>query len=119
MTAEPCLDVATIEKLRQIGGQEFVSQMIDLFLSYVPQKLAEARTAAQAGDLLRVQKAVHPIKSSAGNIGARPLRDLAARIEHLASDQRRESIDAMVTELEAAYAQVKAHLQEHRKELGA
>ena len=50
MNPELCLDNAPLEKLRQIGGNEFVGQMIDLFLQYVPQKLTEARAAAQAGD---------------------------------------------------------------------
>ena len=119
MSADPCLDVATIERLVQMGGKGFATEMIDLFLSYVPQKLAEARAAEQAGDLPGVSKAVHPIKSSAGHIGARPLWDLAARMEQLASDQHGESIGAMLAELEAAYEQVKAPLQARRKALGA
>ena len=118
MSAELSLDVAALEKLMRLGGKEFVTQMTDLFMSYVPQKLAEARSAAQAGDLSGVQKAVHPIKSSAANIGARPMRDLAERIEQFAIDQRGESIGADLTELEAAYTQVKALLEEHRKKLG-
>ena len=52
MNAEPCLDVATLEKLTQIGGKEFATEMINLFLSYVPKKLAEARAAGQTGDRL-------------------------------------------------------------------
>ena len=118
MNPEPFLDAVTLEKLMQMGGPEFATKMIDLFLSYVPQKLAEARAGEQAGDLLRVQKAVHPIKSSAGNIGAQPLRELATQIEHLAIDQCREPIGAKLTELETAYLQVQALLQERRKELG-
>lgn len=119
MNAEPGLDVASLEKLIQIGGKKLLTDMADLFVSYVPQKLAEARAAAQAGNLVGIQNAVHPIKSSAANIGARPLRELAARIEQLAIDQRGELMDAQLTELEAAYAQAKALLQERRKELGA
>jgi HPt (histidine-containing phosphotransfer) domain-containing protein len=119
MNAESCLDVTTLDKLRQMGGQEFVTQMIDLFLSYVPQKLAEARAADQAGDRLAVQKAVHPIKSSAANIGARPLRDLAARTEQLAADPRGESVAALLEELDAAYAQVQARLERQRETLVA
>jgi HPt (histidine-containing phosphotransfer) domain-containing protein len=118
MNSDPCLDKATIEKLREIGGKEFALQMIDLFLSYVPQKLAEGRAAAAAGNWSGVQKAVHPIKSSAGNIGARPLRDLAAHIEQLAVDRQSETIDARLTELNAEYQHVQEQLQEVRGKLG-
>ena len=117
MNPETCLDVASLEKLINIGGREFATKMIDLFLSYIPERLAEARAAVQAGDLVRVQRAVHPIKSSAANIGAQPLRDLAAHIEQLAIDQRGESLAALLGELDAAYAQVKARLEQQRETL--
>jgi HPt (histidine-containing phosphotransfer) domain-containing protein len=117
MNDNDCLDDVTLGKLVELGGNEFALQMIGLFLSYVPQKLAAARAAAQAGDWLGVQKAVHPIKSSAGNIGARSLRELAARIEELAMGQRGETIPAELTELEAGYGHVQAQLQECRKKL--
>ena len=115
MNAEPCMDVAAIEKLIQIGGKEFASKMIDLFLSYVPEKLAEARAAGQTGDLFRVQKAVHPIKSSAANVGARLMQDLAARLEQLAMDRRSESVPELLDELDAAYAQVRSRLEQQRE----
>jgi HPt (histidine-containing phosphotransfer) domain-containing protein len=113
MNTEPCLDAATLEKLLQIGGRDFTVKMIELFMSYVPEKLMEARAAEQDGDLERVQKAVHPIKSSAMNIGARNMRDLAERIEQHALDREREPIAPMLAELEAMYEQVRLHLQEY------
>lgn len=119
MSADPCLDDAAIAKLVQLGGKAFALQMIGLFQSYVPEKLAEARAAAQAGDWPGVQKAVHPIKSSAGNIGARPLRDSAARLEELAMGGCRETVRAGLSELEAGYVQVQSELQERRKALEA
>lgn len=117
MNNEPCLDPATLEKLLQIGGKEFALQMIDLFLSFVPEKLAEARSAERDGNLTRLQKAVHPVKSSAWNIGAHNMRELAERIEQCALDNQREPIAGLLKELEAGYEQVKAHLQEQRRVL--
>ncbi|MFZ4397732.1 MAG: Hpt domain-containing protein [Kiritimatiellia bacterium] len=119
MDTEPCVDPASLDTLAQMGGKAFAAEMIDLFLNYAPQKLAEARAAEQSGDLLGVKKAVHPIKSSAGYIGARPMQALAARIEQLAGDQSRESIGAMLTELEATYVQVKSRLEQQREALTA
>ncbi len=117
MSTELGLEDATFQKLTQIGGYEFAVQMIDLFLSYVPQKLIEARVAAQAGDWVGVQKAVHPIKSSASNIGARSLRELAVRLEQLAIDQQGDSIPALLGEMEVALAEVKSLLELQREKL--
>jgi 3-hydroxyisobutyrate dehydrogenase-like beta-hydroxyacid dehydrogenase len=59
------------------------------------------------------------IKSSAGNVGALPLRDLAARIEELAMGRRGETLPAELIELETSYVQAQAQLQECRKKLEA
>jgi HPt (histidine-containing phosphotransfer) domain-containing protein len=64
-----------------------------------------------------VQKAVHPIKSSASNIGARQLRELAARLEQLAIDQQGDSIPALLGELEVALVEVKSLLEQQREKL--
>jgi len=115
MNSESCVDTATLEKLRQLGGKEFALHMIDLFLTYVPEKLAEARAGLAAGNLQRVQKAAHPIKSSAGNIGAPVMHDLAERVEQLAIEQNGEAIPPLLAELEAVYARVKTCLEEKRQ----
>jgi HPt (histidine-containing phosphotransfer) domain-containing protein len=117
MSPEACLDEAAIDRLMQIGGREFVKKMLDLFLSYVPQKLAEARAAERIGDLQKVREAVHPIKSSAGNIGAIPMRDLAARLEQCAQENQREPAGRLMSELETACGEVMVRLQERRKQL--
>jgi HPt (histidine-containing phosphotransfer) domain-containing protein len=117
MNNNPCLDTATVDKLVQLGGNAFARRMIDLFFDYVPQKLTEARAAEQAGNLPGIQKAVHPIKSSASNLGAYALKDLAVRVERLAIDQQADAIPPLLRELEAAYATVEALHKEKRRAL--
>ena len=51
MRTNPDLDPAAIERLRGLGGEKFVREMIGLFLDYVGQKVKEARQAMLAGDL--------------------------------------------------------------------
>lgn len=119
MKEETCLDLATLEKLRNLGGAEFVTKMINLFFEYVPVKISEARTAGLAGDLLGVQRAVHPIKSSAGNVGARHVRCIASQIEQLALEKKEESIPSLLRDLDEAYSQAKTHLEQHRNGMEA
>ena len=64
------IDPAALERLRRMGGDDFTLKMTDLFLSYGAQKIGEARQALQAANPAGVAKAVHAIKSSAGNAGA-------------------------------------------------
>jgi HPt (histidine-containing phosphotransfer) domain-containing protein len=87
MSDECGLDTAAIAKLRQLGGEKFVADMAALFFQYAPQRLAAACAASQAGDLQAVEKAVHALKSSAGQIGARRVEELATQIEKAGSGQ--------------------------------
>ncbi|MCG3147880.1 MAG: hypothetical protein PCFJNLEI_01321 [Verrucomicrobiae bacterium] len=113
------LDLATIEKLKQLGGGPFAGQMIDLFFQYLPGKLAEAKAGLGGGDFHAIQQAVHPIKSSANNVGAVAVRELARQIEQLALDKNGETIPALLHDLEEAYARVAVQLKEQRAGLEA
>lgn len=114
MSDESGLNPAAIAKLRKLGGDKFVGDMIDLFFQYAPQRLAAARAGALAGDLQAVEKAVHPLKSSAGQIGARWVQDLAAQIEKLAVDKQADAIQPLLPQLEEAITRVKPLLEAER-----
>jgi two-component system sensor histidine kinase/response regulator len=113
------LDPAGLQRLQRLGGDAFVVKMIDLFFSYGAEKVAEAQRALAAGDLTALAKAVHPIKSSAGNVGAARMQALAQRIEELAKQGDVESVKGLVPELVAAFVAVKAELESHRATLSA
>ena len=115
MSAPPDLDPAGIERLRRLGGSKFAGEMMRLFLSYGGDKVAEARAAQQDGDLTRVERAVHPIKSSAGNVGAVRVQQLATDTELRAKAGDADAVARLVGELEAAYQAVKGLLEAEEK----
>ena len=108
------LDAAALDRLMKIGGRKLVHEMITIVLDYVPRKLEAARVGEQAGDLDAIQSAVHPIRSSAANVGARVVQELATRIERLAMEKQAEPIPAMLRELEAAFAAIRPQLERER-----
>jgi HPt (histidine-containing phosphotransfer) domain-containing protein len=111
MNAAPDLDPAAIERLTRLGGEKFTAEMVRLFLSYVSEKLEEARRAQQAGDMAGVARAVHPIKSSAGNVGAMRVQHLATDAEARAKAGERQAVDQLVQALDLAFQTVKPRLQ--------
>lgn len=118
MNDDDCLDLTALDRLGKFKrGAQFVREMIDIFLGYGPQKIAEAHAAEQAGDLAAVGHAVHPLVSGAGNVGARVVRELAMRIERLARENDRPSIAPLLRELDEAYARAKVRLEEARRSL--
>lgn len=106
------LDPAAIERLQRLGGRAFVIKMIDLFSSYGGEKLAAAKSARQAGNLVGIADAVHPIKSSAGNIGAKRVQALAQQIEQLARQSPGETLNGLLDELDAAFVAAKHELEQ-------
>jgi len=117
MSESAPLDPAAMERLCRLGGKKFACEMIDLFLDYVGTKVAEARQAATAGDLSRLQKAVHPIKSSAGNVGATRLQELAKRLENEAYTGQAQMAAASLNTLEQAFADARIELTAAKEKL--
>jgi HPt (histidine-containing phosphotransfer) domain-containing protein len=106
------LDPAAIERLQRLGGRVFVVKMIDLFSSYGGEKLAAANRARREGNLIGIADAVHPIKSSAGNIGAKRVQALAQQIEQLARQSQGEALPGLLDELDAAFVAAKNELEQ-------
>jgi HPt (histidine-containing phosphotransfer) domain-containing protein len=117
MTVERCVDETALARLRKIGGDRFLAQMIDLFLDHGAKMVAAARQAQRGGDLTTVERSVHSLKSSAGNLGAETVHTLAVRIEQLARANQFDAVATAVEELDAAFAQTRDTLQQYRQTL--
>ena len=111
------IDPAAIERLLKLGGPKFTLEMIDLFGSYGGKKIAEAHQARQAGNLTALADAAHPLKSSAGNVGAVRVQELAAQVERSARDQKAELAGAQLDELERAFAEARLFLEAEKARL--
>jgi HPt (histidine-containing phosphotransfer) domain-containing protein len=103
-----------LARLEDIGGRDFVVEMIDLFLQVAPQRLDDARRGEQAGDLEAIAKAAHSLKSSAGNLGADAVQELAEQVEQLASACAAEAVSPLLRRLEQAFAESKVRLESAR-----
>jgi HPt (histidine-containing phosphotransfer) domain-containing protein len=111
------LDPHALQRLEQLGGTAFVAKMIDLFNSYAGEKVAAARQAHNAGDLPGIEKAVHPIKSSAGNVGASRVQTLAGQLEQSARAGQADVLAGLLAELEQAFATARDGLERQKQAL--
>ncbi len=112
MNTEDCIDGAALDRLRRVGQDKLVKQMIDIYLDYAPKMLHNALAGEQAGDCLAIEKAVHSLKSSSGHIGASAVHDLARRLESLARNKQLDSLKPLLPELETAFEQARLRLTE-------
>lgn len=112
---EEVLDPGAVDRLLRIGGQDFLIEMIDLFLEHAPRRLEAARAAYGESDFQTLYRAAHSLKSTAGNLGARPLQAVAERVEGLAAAEDGEEIPPLLDDMERRYEQVRAELQAERE----
>ena len=112
MDTEDCIDGTALDRLRRVGQDKLVKQMIDIYLDYAPKMVRNALAGEQAGDCLAIEQAVHSLKSSSGHIGASAVYDLARRLESLARNKQLDSLRPLLRELETAFEHARLGLEE-------
>lgn len=119
MSTDNCVNELMLLRLQKIGGDKLLSKMIDLFIEDAGKKVDCACCAFQEGDLDGVARAVHSLRSSAGNIGADSLVELAGKIENIIRQKADDPLTELVPDLKVQFSNVITVLAEKRKEIGA
>ena len=84
MPEDPVIDPQAIANLRELspdGAQEFLCELIGVYLEDTPLRLADLDRAMAGQDALALGKAAHTIKGSSSNFGATRLSKLAQQLE--------------------------------------
>ena len=114
--AEPsCLDAEAIERLRLLEDPAqpgFVAEILTDYLRGLDDQLARIQDAIFNRNAEALRAASHTFKGSSASIGAERLRDLALRIESLASSPGDPELQAAMEEMKEAAKVTRAALEE-------
>lgn len=111
---EGALDRATLDQLfDSIGGDpEFLVELIDTYVSDAPMQVQELRAAIAAGDVERLVRPAHTLKSASASLGALGLsercRQLEAASKTGAADGAGDQVDAIAVELDRVLVALEA-----------
>jgi HPt (histidine-containing phosphotransfer) domain-containing protein len=94
------LDGAALESLRELGGDDFLAEVIDTFLADMETLLATLRRALAEGDAAEVRRMAHTLKSNGATLGATEFAELCRALEKQAKDGRLEDAPALVARIE-------------------
>jgi len=111
---EDAIDSETIAGLRDIEqatGQSMLPGVIGIFFESAPPMLADARQALEKSDAPGLSRAVHTLKGSCSNFGARRLRALCERIETAANQGQLDTAPGLLDEASAEYERVRLALE--------
>ncbi len=111
MSNAPVIDAQAIENLRALtpdDNDEFLREIVGIFLTDTPERIAELETSFAAGDNNTFTRAAHSIKGSSSNVGAAALREVAELLEQQAKTSGVAGTEALVARLKEEFVRVEA-----------
>jgi HPt (histidine-containing phosphotransfer) domain-containing protein len=104
------------ERLREVamGDEEFMVELIDLYLSDAPSQLQALDRAVASQDPTAILAAAHKLKGSCGNIGAEGLFGLCHRLEAVGAANRTQELPGLLRQVAREFGEVHAALHNIR-----
>lgn len=73
---EPAIDTDTLNYLQKLGGKDFVTDLLDQYVSDAALMLRELSAAVAEDNLPMFQDRVHALRSCSANVGAKAIYNL-------------------------------------------
>jgi HPt (histidine-containing phosphotransfer) domain-containing protein len=108
---ERLLDPEALDRLKEWGGDALMTRMVVLFFQVAPERMEAIRNGVEEADVNAVERGAHSLRSSAGNLGADAVRQLAGRIEELAAAGNLDGLRPLAKELEDRFRETLVELR--------
>jgi PAS domain S-box-containing protein len=105
------LDPAALAQLRAIGGDDFVAELTETFLSQTPSLIPALRRGYIEADADELRRGAHTLKSQARTFGATALADVCEQLEGLGAAGVLEGAAELVDQIEQELGRVAAALE--------
>jgi CheY-like chemotaxis protein/HPt (histidine-containing phosphotransfer) domain-containing protein len=99
----PSLDAGALDNLRELGGDDFLTEVIDTFFADAPTLLATLRRSLDEEDAGELRRAAHTLKSNGATLGAGEFAELCRALEQRARDGKLADASALVDRIEQEY----------------
>jgi CheY-like chemotaxis protein len=113
---ELALDAAALGSLRDLGGDEFLREVIDAFLADAPDQIATLRRSLEKQSTEELRRAAHTLKSNGATLGAEQFAELCRSLEQRAKDGELDGASELVDRIEHEYGPLRDALTALRSE---
>jgi CheY-like chemotaxis protein len=113
------LDATAIESVRELGGDDFLTEVIDTFLSDAPALVATLRTTYEQGDTEELRRAAHTLKSNGQTFGAARFSEVCLEVEQRARGGELDGTAELLDRVEQEYAALEKTLAALRSTSGS
>jgi PAS domain S-box-containing protein len=97
------LDDEALKNLRDLGGDDFLGEVIDAFLADAPGLIATLRRSLEEESAEELRRAAHTLKSNGATLGAEGFADLCRTLEQRAKAGELEGAQELVDRIEQEY----------------
>jgi signal transduction histidine kinase/CheY-like chemotaxis protein len=110
------LEAAALQNLRDIGGAEFLAEVVDVFLADAPTLIASLRSSLERHDADELRRAAHTLKSNGSTLGAPAFAELCRAVEQRAKEGRLDAVSRDIERIEQEYRTLQEALASLRAE---
>jgi PAS domain S-box-containing protein len=110
------LDAAALQNLRDLGGVEFLTEVVDVFLADAPALLTSLRSSLERQDTEELRRAAHTLKSNGATLGATAFAELCRTVERQARAGSLDGVTQLVDRIEQEYRTLQEALASLRSE---
>jgi HPt (histidine-containing phosphotransfer) domain-containing protein len=114
--ADVILDAAALRNLRDLGGDEFLAEVVDAFLTDAPDLMATLRRSLEEQNADELRRAAHTLKSNGATLGAGQFAELCRALEQRAKDGQLDGSSELVDRVEREYRSLEESLAALRVE---
>jgi PAS domain S-box-containing protein len=97
------LDASAVQSLRELGGDGFLVEVVDTFLSDAPALLATLRASQEGGEAEVLRRTAHTLKSNGQTFGATDFSELCRDLELRAKNGEVDRTAELVERIEREY----------------
>lgn len=111
--SEPVVDVETLTQLQKATGDDprIMRKVIDVYLGDAPRQIELIRTGVSDGNMERVNRGAHTLKSTSGTMGAHRLAQMSRELEAMTAPGLEDTIDFADSQMATRIAALVAELE--------
>jgi len=104
---------------RVVGNEELLNQLINMFRSEQPLRLAEMTRMYNGGDINALREAAHNLKGVAGNLGLIAIQKVADRLDQTIRSGATDHCDTLLDELHEETSRLTKLLTDQEKNVAS
>jgi PAS domain S-box-containing protein len=104
------LEAGAVQGLKELGGEEFLAEVIDTFVADAPALIATLRASHERGDAEELRRTAHSLKSNGQTFGAERFAEFCRELEERAKRGELDGASELINRIDREYGALEGAL---------